>query len=170
MTERLLDDLRAALDPARVRSGPTELSLYRSDASSIDGGAASVVCLPETTTEVQSCVLIANEHGVSFFRFQHHRLPPADIDVRLPELQKLCFRDMIISVNKKSSVKFFLAAKMLATQNAEDKKAEELRKLLENVALNTILNNWEKIDKTEKSELDTEEMLEEWRQFRRVLP
>jgi glycolate oxidase len=66
MTNQLLDDLRAALDPARVRSGPTEVSLYRSDASSIEGGSASVVCLPATAAEVQACVLVANEHDVPF--------------------------------------------------------------------------------------------------------
>lgn len=61
----LVDDLRGALDPARVRSGATELSLYRKDASNMQG-AAGVVCLPETTAEVQACVRIANRHGVAF--------------------------------------------------------------------------------------------------------
>ena len=61
----LVDDLRSALDPARVRTGPSELSLYRRDASNMEG-SASVVCLPETTAEVQECVRIANRHGVPF--------------------------------------------------------------------------------------------------------
>jgi hypothetical protein len=33
----LVDELRAALDPRRVRTGPTELSLYRRDASNMEG-------------------------------------------------------------------------------------------------------------------------------------
>jgi glycolate oxidase len=61
----LVDELRAALDPARVRSGPTELSLYRRDASNMEG-ATSVVCLPLTSAEVQACVRIAVRHGVPF--------------------------------------------------------------------------------------------------------
>jgi glycolate oxidase len=61
----LVDDLEAALDPRRVRHGPTELSLYRKDASTMEG-AAAVVCLPETTAEVQACVEIANRHDVPF--------------------------------------------------------------------------------------------------------
>jgi glycolate oxidase len=61
----LVDELRAALVPQRVRSGPTELSLYRRDASNMEG-ATSVVCLPLTTSEVQACVRIAAGHGVPF--------------------------------------------------------------------------------------------------------
>ena len=61
----LVDDLRAALHPSRVRTGPSELSLYRKDASNMEG-AAGVVCLPENTAEVQACVQIANRHGVAF--------------------------------------------------------------------------------------------------------
>lgn len=61
----LLDDLRAALDDRRVRSGPTELSLYRKDASNMQGATAAV-CLPETTAEVQACVAAAVRHGVPF--------------------------------------------------------------------------------------------------------
>jgi glycolate oxidase len=61
----LLDDLREALDPQRVRSGPTELSLYRRDASNMEG-STSVVCLPISTVEVQACVRIARRHGVPF--------------------------------------------------------------------------------------------------------
>ena len=61
----LVDELRAAIDPQRVRSGPTELSLYRRDASNMQG-ATSVVCLPVSTAEVQACVRIAARHGVPF--------------------------------------------------------------------------------------------------------
>jgi len=61
----LIAELRAELGEQRVRSGPSELSLYRRDASNMEGSAA-VVCLPETTEEVQACVRIANRHGVPF--------------------------------------------------------------------------------------------------------
>src|SRR5215204_2448027 len=61
----LVDDLRSALAPDRVRSGATELSLYRKDASNMDG-RAGVVCLVTTTEEVQACVRIAGRHGVPF--------------------------------------------------------------------------------------------------------
>ncbi len=61
----LVDDLVEALAADRVRTGPTELSLYRRDASNMEG-VASVVCLPESTEEVQACVRIANRHGVPF--------------------------------------------------------------------------------------------------------
>ena len=68
-----------------------------------------------------------------------------------------------------NSVKFFLAAKLFPSQNEEEEKIKELRKLLENVGLNTILNNWEEIDKTERVELNAEEMLGEFRCLRHVL-
>jgi glycolate oxidase len=61
----LVDDLRSALAPDRVRSGATELSLYRKDASNMEG-RAGVVCLVTTTEEVQACVRIAGRHGVPF--------------------------------------------------------------------------------------------------------
>jgi glycolate oxidase len=61
----LIDDLRDALGRDRVKTGPSELSLYRKDSSNMSG-AASVVCLPETTAEVQACVRAANRHGVPF--------------------------------------------------------------------------------------------------------
>jgi glycolate oxidase len=61
----LVDDLRRALAPDRVRSGPTELSLYRRDSSNMEGSTA-VVCLPIDTAEVQACVQIAARHGVPF--------------------------------------------------------------------------------------------------------
>jgi glycolate oxidase len=61
----LVADLEAALGPARVRHGASELSLYRKDASTMEG-ATAVVCLPETTAEVQACVRAARRHGVPF--------------------------------------------------------------------------------------------------------
>ncbi|MEX2625758.1 MAG: FAD-linked oxidase C-terminal domain-containing protein [Ilumatobacteraceae bacterium] len=61
----LLQELRAALDPSRVRTGATELGLYRKDASNMEG-ATSVVCLPLTTDEVAACVRAAVHHGVPF--------------------------------------------------------------------------------------------------------
>jgi glycolate oxidase len=61
----LVDDLRAALSPERVRDGATELSLYRRDASNMEGSAA-VVCLATSTADVQACVLASNRHGVPF--------------------------------------------------------------------------------------------------------
>ncbi len=61
----LAADLRHVLGPRRVKTGPTELSLYRKDSSNMSG-SASVVCFPETTAEVQACVQIANRHRVPF--------------------------------------------------------------------------------------------------------
>ncbi|HWL45810.1 MAG TPA: FAD-linked oxidase C-terminal domain-containing protein [Ilumatobacter sp.] len=60
-----LAELRAALGAANVRTGPTELGLYRRDASNMYG-AAAVVCLPESTEQVQACVAIADRHRVPF--------------------------------------------------------------------------------------------------------
>ncbi len=61
----LVEDLAAALGPERVRHGATERSLYRRDASNMEG-TTSVVCLPTSTAEVSDCVRIANAHGVPF--------------------------------------------------------------------------------------------------------
>jgi glycolate oxidase len=61
--DALARDLRAALAPDRVRTGPTELGLYRKDAST-SSGRAVVVALPTSTEEVRSCVLAARRHGV----------------------------------------------------------------------------------------------------------
>ena len=61
----LVDDLRAMLADGRVKSGPSERSLYRKDSSNMAGSTA-VVCLPETTDEVRACVAVANRHGVPF--------------------------------------------------------------------------------------------------------
>jgi len=65
MNEALLAELRAALTPARVRTGATELGLYRRDASNIEG-SAGVVCFPRTTEEVQACVRACVRHEVPF--------------------------------------------------------------------------------------------------------
>ena len=61
----LADDLRAALGDDRVRTGGTELSLYRKDASNMEG-RAEVVCLVTSTEDVQACVRAAVAHGVPF--------------------------------------------------------------------------------------------------------
>lgn len=65
MTPALLAALRAAVGADRVHTDPTELHLYRSDASSIRG-TAGVVVFPRTTTEVVGCVRAAVEHGAPF--------------------------------------------------------------------------------------------------------
>jgi len=61
----LVDDLRAALAPDRVRENALELELYARDASVISG-RAEVVCFPLTTEEVQAAVRIARAHGRPF--------------------------------------------------------------------------------------------------------
>ncbi len=65
VSANLGDELRRAIGPGRVRVGSTELALYRKDASTMSGGA-SIVCLPETTAEVQSCVALCAKHRVPF--------------------------------------------------------------------------------------------------------
>jgi glycolate oxidase len=65
VTAQLAAELRSALGADRVRTGATELSLYRKDASNMEGDT-SVVCLPVTTDEVAACVRIAARHGVPF--------------------------------------------------------------------------------------------------------
>jgi glycolate oxidase len=57
--------LVAALGADRVRSGPTELGLYRRDASNIEGSAGAV-CFPTSTDEVRAVVAIAVRHGIPF--------------------------------------------------------------------------------------------------------
>lgn len=57
----LLDDLRRAVAPDRVRVGAAELRLYRRDASNFDGDA-SVVCFPLTTDEVRAVVRACVRH------------------------------------------------------------------------------------------------------------
>lgn len=61
----LVDDLRVALSPDRVRVEPIELALYGHDASGLVG-RAEVVCFPLTTAEVQACVQVANAHHRPF--------------------------------------------------------------------------------------------------------
>jgi glycolate oxidase subunit GlcD len=61
----LVDDLRSAIGVGKVRDGASELWLYRRDASNMEG-AAAVVCLPESTADVQACVRVANRHGTPF--------------------------------------------------------------------------------------------------------
>ena len=63
--QELNAELRRALAPDRVRTGVTEIGLYRSDASSIPGDPGPV-CFPITTGEVQACVQIARRHGRPF--------------------------------------------------------------------------------------------------------
>lgn len=63
--DHLVVDLRAALSPDRVRDGATELSLYRKDASNMEGRAA-VVCFPTSTDEVAACVRAAARHQIPF--------------------------------------------------------------------------------------------------------
>jgi glycolate oxidase len=64
-TAAIVAELRDALGPSNVRDGATELSLYRRDASGMQGAAAAV-CFPTSTADVQACVEIAARHGVPF--------------------------------------------------------------------------------------------------------
>ena len=61
----LVEELRTALGRERVRTGATELNLYRRDGSNIEG-RSSIVAFPTTTEEVQACVLAARRYGVAF--------------------------------------------------------------------------------------------------------
>jgi glycolate dehydrogenase FAD-linked subunit len=61
----LVADLRRALPADRVRDGSTELSLYRHDASHMEGTAVAV-CFAASTAEVRACVEVANHHSVPF--------------------------------------------------------------------------------------------------------
>ena len=56
-------ELSHVLAPERVRTGATELALYRRDASTIEG-TAGVVCFPTSTAEVAAVVRLAHEHRV----------------------------------------------------------------------------------------------------------
>ena len=60
----LVDDLRALLGDQRVKWEPLELHIYGRDAGFGQGMPVAVV-LPETTTEVAECVLIARKWDVS---------------------------------------------------------------------------------------------------------
>ena len=61
----LVAALRHALPADRVRDGATELSLYRHDASHMEG-AAGALCFPTSTDEVAACVRTTVAHGVPF--------------------------------------------------------------------------------------------------------
>ncbi|HEY8093727.1 MAG TPA: FAD-binding protein, partial [Acidimicrobiales bacterium] len=61
----LAEELRAVLGKDRVRTGATELNLYRRDGSNMEG-ETSVVAFPTSTAEVQACVAAARRHGVAF--------------------------------------------------------------------------------------------------------
>ena len=67
MAERgaVVADLRRALGTERVRDGASELSLYRHDASHMEGHAVAV-CFPLSTADVQACVEVANRYSVPF--------------------------------------------------------------------------------------------------------
>lgn len=62
VTDLLVDDLRRALAPDRVRAGALERKLYARDASVLEGGA-EVVCFPLSTADVQAVVRVAAAHG-----------------------------------------------------------------------------------------------------------
>jgi glycolate oxidase len=64
-TAALVDELRAALGDEQVRTDPTELALYRKDASSLEGRPAAI-CLPTDATGVQACVAAAVRHATPF--------------------------------------------------------------------------------------------------------
>jgi glycolate oxidase len=65
VTIALIDDLRSALGPDRVRADGMELGLYSRDASMITG-EASAVCFPTTTAEVAAAVGVCRRHGRPF--------------------------------------------------------------------------------------------------------
>jgi glycolate oxidase len=57
--------LRSVLRPDQVRDEPSEVNLYRRDASNLSGDA-SVVCFAESTDDVRRIVEVANMCGVPF--------------------------------------------------------------------------------------------------------
>ncbi len=59
----LVDELRRALAPERVRDDAAARSLHAHDASVFVGGVAGPVCFPESATEVQAIMAIAVRHG-----------------------------------------------------------------------------------------------------------
>lgn len=61
----LIADLGEAMDADRVRYNPTELGLYRRDASNLSG-EASVVCFPLDTEEVAAAVSVCRRHRRPF--------------------------------------------------------------------------------------------------------
>ncbi|MEM9040139.1 MAG: FAD-linked oxidase C-terminal domain-containing protein [Actinomycetota bacterium] len=63
--EAVLGDLRAHLRPDQVRSGDSELRLYRRDASNMSN-VAGLVVFAESTDDVAAAVRAAARHGVPF--------------------------------------------------------------------------------------------------------
>jgi glycolate oxidase len=61
----IVEELRAAIGSEKVRDGTSELSLYRRDASGMEG-AAVAVCFAESTDDVRACVEVAARRGVPF--------------------------------------------------------------------------------------------------------
>ncbi|MEM8621425.1 MAG: FAD-linked oxidase C-terminal domain-containing protein [Actinomycetota bacterium] len=61
----LIEELVTHLGPERVHTSPSDLWLYRHDASNLTGRAAAV-CFPTNTTEVQACVRAAVHHDTPF--------------------------------------------------------------------------------------------------------
>jgi glycolate oxidase len=65
MIDALVAEVRLALGAFRVRTGSTEVGLYRRDASNLEG-QAGVVCFPRSTVDVQAVVRAAVRYGVPF--------------------------------------------------------------------------------------------------------
>jgi len=65
VSQRLVNQLRQAIDPRRVHTEAADIDLYKSDASNIKG-RAGVVCFPVTTHEVQAIVRICAEFNQAF--------------------------------------------------------------------------------------------------------
>jgi glycolate oxidase len=65
VTELVVEELRRALAPGRVHTGPIELGLYQRDASNITGSAGAV-CFPLTLAEVRAAVNVAVRHRLPF--------------------------------------------------------------------------------------------------------
>lgn len=63
--DALAAELAAIVGAADVRRAPSELHLYRHDASSMEGRAA-IVCFPHSTAEVAACVRATARRGVPF--------------------------------------------------------------------------------------------------------
>jgi glycolate oxidase len=58
----LIAALQQALAPARVLHHPIERVMYARDASTISPASPEVICLVESTAEVQACMRIASDH------------------------------------------------------------------------------------------------------------
>ena len=58
----LVDELRAALSPDRVKTDGAQRSLLGKDASVFDGGSAGPICYPESTDEVVEIMRVAQQH------------------------------------------------------------------------------------------------------------